>query len=119
MSSKYKYNIMDDYLRSNREMWDDWASQHARSDFYDVTGFKQGKGNILHHIECDEMGDVTGKSLLHLQCHFGMDTLSLSRLGAKVTGVDFSEKAIKLARSLSEETGIEADFICSDPLLAS
>jgi SAM-dependent methyltransferase len=66
----------------------------------------------IHRARGD--GDVSGKSLLHLQCHFGMDTLSWGRRGAKVTGVDFSEEAINLARSLSEETGIKAKFICSD-----
>ena len=69
---------------------------------------------MLNPIELEEMGDVTGKSLLHLQCHFGMDTLSWARRGAKVTGVDFSDKAIDLARSLAKELGIAADFICSD-----
>lgn len=65
-------------------------------------------------FETEEMGDVRNKSLLHLQCHFGMDTLSWGRLGAKVTGVDFSDEAIQLARKLSIETGIKAEFICSD-----
>ena len=60
------------------------------------------------------MGDIRGKSLLHLQCHFGMDTLAWARLGAKVTGVDFSDEAIKPARKLSKESGIKARFIESD-----
>ncbi len=102
---------MDEYLRKNLEMWNDWVPLHAQSDFYDVEGFKKGKCT-LKSIELEEVGNVSGKSLLHLQCHFGMDTLSWARLGAKVTGVDFSDKAIDLARSLSEELGIEADFIC-------
>ncbi len=105
---------MDEYLKSNLEMWNDWAPLHAQSDFYDVEGFKNGRSSMLYPIEHEEMGDVSGKSLLHLQCHFGMDTLSWARLGAKVTGVDFSDKAIELAHSLSEELGIEADFVCSD-----
>ena len=84
-----------------------------RSEFYDVVGFKQGRCT-LKSIELEELGDVSGKSLLHLQCHFGMDTLSWARLGANVTGVDFSDEAIAQARSLSEETGIKADFICSN-----
>jgi len=105
---------MDEYLRKNLEMWNDWAPLHAQSDFYDVEGFKSGRSSMLYPIELEEMGDVTGKSLLHLQCHCGMDTLSWARLGAKVTGVDFSDKAIDLARSLCKELGIEADFIRSD-----
>ncbi len=95
-------------------MWNDWALLHVKSDFYDVEGFKNGRSSMLYPIETEEMGDISGKSLLHLQCHFGMDTLAWARLGAKVTGVDFSDKAIDLARSLSVELGLEADFVCSD-----
>ena len=60
------------------------------------------------------MGDVTGKSLLHLQCHFGMDTLSWARRGARVTGVDFSPQGIAAARRLATETAIDARFVLSD-----
>lgn len=102
---------MNEYLKNNQEMWNDWAPLHAESEFYDVEGFKNGR-NTLDSIELEEVGDVSGKSLLHLQCHFGMDTLSWARLGARVTGVDFSDKAIDIARSLSKELEIEADFIC-------
>ncbi len=77
---------------------------------YDLDGFKKGKSS-LNFIELEELGDVSGKSLLHLQCHFGMDSLSWARLGARVTGVDFSEEAITLARSLSKELNIKARFI--------
>ena len=105
---------MDEYLKSNLEMWNEWAPLHAQSDFYDVEGFKNGRSSMLYPIEREEMGDVSGKSLLHLQYHFGMDTLSWARQGAKVTGVDFSDKAIDLARALSKELGIEADFVCSN-----
>ncbi len=105
---------MDKYLRNNYEMWNDWAPLHAGSEFYDVEGFKKGRSSMLYPIEFEEVGDVTGKSLLHLQCHFGLDTLSWARLGAKVTGMDFSDKAIELARSLSKELGLEANFVCSN-----
>ncbi len=105
---------MDEYKKANRDLWNEITPIHAQSEFYDVEGFKKGRSNMLYPIELEEMGDVTGKSLLHLQCHFGMDTLSWARLGAKVTGADFSDKAIELARSLSKELEIEADFICSD-----
>jgi SAM-dependent methyltransferase len=104
---------MDEYLKKNRDMWNDWAPLHTESEFYDVKGFKNGR-NTLDFIELEEMGDVSGKALLHLQCHFGLDTLSWARLGTRVTGVDFSDKAIDIARSLSKELGIEADFICSN-----
>ena len=105
---------MDEYLENNRNLWNELTPIHARSEFYDVEGFKNGRSSMLYPIELEEMGDVTGKSLLHLQCHFGMDTLSWARLGAKVTGVDFSEDAIDTARALGKELGIEGNFICSD-----
>jgi SAM-dependent methyltransferase len=104
---------MEKYFRNNLDMWNDWAQLHAESEFYDVEGFRNGRCT-LYPIEREEVGDVTGKSLLHLMCHFGLDTLSWSRLGAKVTGVDFSDKAIGIARSLSQETGIKANFVCSN-----
>jgi SAM-dependent methyltransferase len=65
-------------------------------------------------VELAEVGELQGKSMLHLQCHFGMDTLSWARLGARVTGIDFSEKAIVLSRKLSREVGVKANFICSN-----
>lgn len=103
---------MDEYLKNNQELWNEITPIHAQSKFYDVEGFKKGSSSILYPVELEEMGDVSEKSLLHLQCHFGMGTLSWARRGAKVTGVDFSDKSIDLARSLSKELGIEADFIC-------
>jgi len=60
------------------------------------------------------MGDVSGKTLLHLQCHFGLDTLSWARKGARVTGVDFSDKAIQIAKLITAELDVKADFVCSD-----
>ena len=104
---------MDARLVSNKTMWNALTSHHIKSEFYDVEGFKAGHIR-LHPLEREEMGDVRGKSLLHLMCHFGLDTLSWARLGAEVTGVDFSDKAIDYARKLSGETGTKADFICSD-----
>ena len=86
---------------------------HERSDFYDVAGFKAGKSTLMP-VEVEEVGDVAGKSLLHLQCHFGLDTMSWARLGAKATGVDFSEPAIALARSLSDELAIDVRFVHSN-----
>ncbi len=104
---------MDHYLEANRRLWDEITPIHAQSELYDLAGFKAGK-NTLKPVELEEIGDVSGKSLLHLQCHFGMDTLSWARLGAKATGVDYSPEAVELARSLSQETGIKAQFILSD-----
>ena len=104
---------MEYYRCMNRELWNELTPIHAGSEFYDVEGFKAGK-STLKAIELEELGNVSGKSLLHLQCHFGLDTLSWARLGARVTGVDFSDRAIVMARSLSKELGIKADFIHSD-----
>jgi len=104
---------MDKYLKANQELWDRWTGEHETSPFYDLAGFKSGKDR-LRSIELSELGDVSGKSLLHLQCHFGMDTLAWARRGAIVTGVDLSEKSIALARSLSLELKIPAQFVCSD-----
>jgi ubiquinone/menaquinone biosynthesis C-methylase UbiE len=100
-------------MKSNENLWDHWTELHDKSEFYDVAGFKAGK-LTLHDIEKEELADVAGKSLLHLQCHFGLDTLSWARLGASVTGIDFSEKAIARAKSLSQETGIPATFVRSN-----
>ena len=86
---------------------------HTKSELYNLNGFKNGNTS-LQQIELKEVSNVKGKTILHLQCHFGLDTLSWARLGAKVTGVDFSEEGIKLAKSLSEELHIEAKFICSN-----
>jgi tRNA/tmRNA/rRNA uracil-C5-methylase (TrmA/RlmC/RlmD family) len=69
---------------------------HIHSDFYDVDSFRKGKSS-LKHIEIEELGEIGGKSLLHLQCHFGLDTLSLARQGAKVVGVDISDTSIQKA----------------------
>ena len=104
---------MKEYLKTNLALWNELTPINTKSKSYDVEGFKSGRCT-LHSTELEELGDVSGKSLLHLQCHFGMDTLSWARLGAKVTGMDFSDKAIKLAKSLSKELNIQANFICSD-----
>ncbi len=79
---------MDKYIKTNRDHWNELAPINAKSDFYDIESFKKGKLSLLP-IEEEELGNTAGKSLLHLQCHFGLDTLSWARLGAAVTGVDF------------------------------
>jgi len=94
-------------------MWNELVDIHAQSEMYALKEFKRGK-NKLNPIERKELGSVKGKSLLHLQCHFGTDTLSWAMLGAQVTGVDFSEKAIQLAQSLSAELNILGRFVCCD-----
>lgn len=99
-------------IDGNRALWDELLPIHVASSFYDVEGFKQGRTS-LRQIELEELGDVAGKSLLHLQCHFGLDTLSWARLGARVTGVDLSPRSIDMARILAEQTGIDATFHCA------
>lgn len=108
-------NKQQEYFNANRQMWDDKTPFHTKSEFYNVDEFKQTK-NSLNKIELDEVGNVQGKSLLHLQCHFGLDTLSWTRLGANVTGVDFSPEAVHTAQQLSEELALPAKFICSNVL---
>jgi SAM-dependent methyltransferase len=102
---------MEPNLEANRKMWDEFVSINSHSEMYQLEEFKKGLIK-LNSLERTEVGDVKGKSLLHLQCHFGMDTLSWARLGAKVTGMDFSPEGIKLAQSLSSELHLPAQFIC-------
>lgn len=107
---------MDDPFEMNRKWWNEAVGVHVRSrgpEGYDVDGFKAG-GSALHSIEREEVGEVHDKKLLHLQCHFGMDTLSWARLGAEVTGVDFSERGIEEAKALASETGMRARFLLSN-----
>jgi len=99
------------YFEANKELWNKRTAVHKDSSFYDVKGFKAGI-NTLTPIELQEVGDVRGKTLLHLQCHFGLDTMSWGRLGAKCTGVDLSNDAIKLAREINDELKLNAKFIC-------
>jgi SAM-dependent methyltransferase len=99
---------------SNKRLWDAWTAVHAEGQFYDLAGFREG-GIRVRPYEIAALGDVAGKTLLHLQCHFGMDTLSWARLGALVTGVDFSPAAIHLARELAADIGFpDARFIESN-----
>ena len=105
--------MVDPYRTANRALWDEWTAIHVGSAFYDVDSFRKG-GLRVRPQEIEDLGDVRGKTLLHLQCHFGLDTLSWARLGARVTGVDFSERAIEAARALAAETGLEARFVCAE-----
>jgi 2-polyprenyl-3-methyl-5-hydroxy-6-metoxy-1,4-benzoquinol methylase len=101
------------YFEINKSLWNGKTAIHVKSDFYDVESFKKGKSS-LNFVELDALGDVKGKSILHLQCHFGQDSLSWVRLGAMVTGVDLSDSAIEYAKSLNKELGLDAEFICSN-----
>lgn len=104
---------MEKYIEVNRELWNKKTPVHIASKFYDVEGFVKGESS-LNPAELESLGDVSGKSMLHLQCHFGQDTLSWARLGAKVTGIDLSDKAIEEAKNLNSKLGLNAEFICSD-----
>jgi SAM-dependent methyltransferase len=102
-------------IEENRRLWDAWTKIHLPSTFYDVESFVDGRNPIrIDDYERDEVGDVSGRSLLHLQCHFGLDTLSWARLGARVTGADLSPEAIDAARALAERVGLEATFVQSN-----
>jgi SAM-dependent methyltransferase len=104
-----------EWVDLNRRNWDERAGIHADSEFYDLAGFRAGASS-LRSFEPGEVGDVSGRALLHLQCHLGQDTLSWARLGAATTGLDFSERAIRVARTLAGETGLtaRAQFVVAD-----
>jgi ubiquinone/menaquinone biosynthesis C-methylase UbiE len=104
---------MKSYLDINKELWNNKVPHHLASDFYDMPAFLGGQTS-LKHIELALLGDITGKRVLHLQCHFGQDSISLARMGAQVTAVDFSEKAIEVANDLNQQTGQDVRFICAD-----
>jgi SAM-dependent methyltransferase len=104
---------MDEYLNANQSRWDELVPIHAASSFYDLDAFRAGRSSLSPVVR-GEVGDVTGRSLLHLQCHFGLDTISWARLGARAVGIDFSQPAIELARALAAELKVDAEFVCCD-----
>jgi 2-polyprenyl-3-methyl-5-hydroxy-6-metoxy-1,4-benzoquinol methylase len=101
---------MDNYIEINREAWNQKTPWHIKSSFYDVESFIGGQTS-LKNIELDLLGNISNLSILHLQCHFGQDSLSMARMGANVTGVDFSDIAIMEARNLAEILQLPATFI--------
>jgi SAM-dependent methyltransferase len=109
--------VLDEFLKANLASWDESVALHAASELYDVEGFKAGRSS-LSTLEVEELGPLVhpGTRLLHLQCHFGLDTLSWARRGAVVTGVDFSGEGIATARALADEVGLSAraTFVRSD-----
>lgn len=106
------------YFATNKETWNQKVTEHTKSEFYDVAAFVAGKSS-LNHYELKALGNVKGKSLLHLQCHFGQDTLSWSRMGARCTGVDLSDAGIAFAKALSKEIDTPAHFVCCNVLETS
>lgn len=115
LTSQLNNETTMNYLEINRHHWNQRTEVHLESEFYDMPGFRAGKTS-LQKIELEQLGDIKGKKLLHLQCHFGQDTLSLARMGAKVTGVDLSNIAIDNAQKIATELDIEAQFICCNVL---
>jgi SAM-dependent methyltransferase len=103
----------DPRLDLNRSWWDERVPIHVGSAFYDVDGFRAG-GSSLRPFELEEVGDVSGKRLAHLQCHFGLDSLSWARAGASVVGLDFSGPAVEAGNSLAAETALDARFVQAD-----
>lgn len=101
----------ESYIEANKKLWNSRVEAHLHADFYNMHAFRQTR-NSLNQIELELLGDVRNKTILHLQCHFGQDTLSLAHLGAMVTGIDFSEQAVQTARELNNEFGLHANFIC-------
>ncbi len=99
------------YFDANRHLWNQRTAVHKDSAFYDLPGFKKG-ASVLNSIELNELGEVKGKKMLHLQCHFGMDTLDWARRGAEITGMDLADSAINEAKALNQELGLNAKFIC-------
>ena len=108
--------MSDDYLDVNRASWDERAPAHAKSKDYAVERFVDDPTFLSDVVRFDvpRLGNVKGLRGVHLQCHIGTDTLSLARLGARMTGLDFSEPALEEARALATRSGIEADFVHSD-----
>lgn len=102
-----------DYLAKNKASWNARTPFHVESEFYNVKSFLAGQSS-LNEIELNLLGDVAGKAVLHLQCHFGQDSLSLARMGAQVTGIDLSDKAIETAQALNAQLGTAASFVCCD-----
>ena len=104
------------YLDANRTFWDELVGIHVAStgpDGYDVDALRRGERR-LHAIEETELGSVDGLDVLHLQCHFGVDSLILAQRGARVTGLDFSPAAVAAARALADDLGLDSRFVEGD-----
>jgi SAM-dependent methyltransferase len=97
----------------NRAWWDERVPIHLRSELYDLDSFRSGRDPI-RAFEDAELGPVEGRTLAHLQCHFGLDSLGWARRGARVWGLDFSEPAVDTANALAAELGLGAEFVCAD-----
>ena len=101
------------YIAKNKATWNERTKIHIDSEFYNQKGFLEGETS-LKEIELALLGNINGKSVLHLQCHFGQDSISLARMGAQVTGVDFSDEAIQIAKETAQKLALDTQFICCD-----
>jgi SAM-dependent methyltransferase len=112
---------MSDYLQLNKANWDERAPLHAASPDYGAKSFEQDPSFLSAVVRFDlpRLGDISGLRGVHLQCHIGTDTLSLSRLGARMTGLDFSPASLAQARALALRCGAAVDFIESDVYAAA
>lgn len=106
----------DDYRALNKASWDERAPAHAASPGYRLDAFRTDPAYLSDVVTFDLplLGDVSGLRGVHLQCHIGTDTISLARLGARMTGLDFSPAAVAQATALSEELGAGVDFVEAD-----
>ncbi len=110
-----KEKKFEEFIEANRKNWDARTKAHIKSDYYNLQEFVENPQSLSFVAdEHKDLGEIKGKKILHLQCHFGLDTLSLCRLGAEATGVDISGEAITFARQVNEQVGLEAEFIESD-----
>jgi SAM-dependent methyltransferase len=107
---------MPDYREINGAYWDDRVSAHVASPDYGVARFADDATYVSDVVRFDlpRLGDISGVDAVHLQCHIGTDTVSLGRLGARITGVDLSEPALVEARKLAAAAGMEATFVQSE-----
>jgi 2-polyprenyl-3-methyl-5-hydroxy-6-metoxy-1,4-benzoquinol methylase len=107
---------VEDYRSVNRANWDERAPAHVSSPDYAVARFLEDPTFISQVVRFDLplLGDVKGKRGVHLQCHIGTDTISLARLGARMSGLDFSPPALEAARQLASATGTEIEFVQAD-----
>ena len=94
----------NNYIEINRKLWNARTAIHFESDFYQVNDFIHG-GSSLQSIELERLGNLEGKKVLHLQCHFGQDSISLARMGAEVTAVDLSDDSFTLGNCPGPTTG--------------
>ncbi|SRR6266566_136467 len=106
-------NTDRELMQKNQQGWNHLAAANVKSTYYNLETFRKGRSS-LRSLERETVGDVSGRSFLHLQCHLGLNAISWARLGANVTAVDFAAEAIRVARELASDLAVDMDFICSN-----